>query len=372
MIKLNASNTTFVNGFSFESLLDTNFFIDFPTIITFIIAIYFSNLRFLEYVSLLRVLRLGSKYIADIEENFNLQENWGGENLSLLKLVFFIIFSGHLIACMWVSVGRMNYYSWMDDLEIADEAWHQIYITSYYWAVVTMITVGYGDIVPQNPTERFFAMLIMIFTCASFAYCLNAISTIFSDMNKATKDYRRQISKINVFMSQRSIPDNLQRKIRRQLEYVYQEKRRGRLSTDQVLDGLSKTLQNEIMIAVNIKIIQKIGFLTENFSKDFLERMCLIIKDTSIGPEDYIYKQYDINDFALYFIESGQVELLMEGAKNLQKTTLIANIKSGQWFGDYSFFSDQARETSARSYGVTYLNYIKKSDLNELFKEFPD
>jgi len=43
-----------------------------------------------------------------------------------------------------------------------------------------MITVGYGDIVPANPTDRLFAMLIMIFTCGSFAYCLNAISTIFS------------------------------------------------------------------------------------------------------------------------------------------------------------------------------------------------
>jgi hypothetical protein len=53
-----------------------------------------------------------------------------------------------------------------------------------------MITVGYGDIVPQNPDERLCAIVIMVYTCASFAYCINVINGIFSEMNKNDEEYR--------------------------------------------------------------------------------------------------------------------------------------------------------------------------------------
>jgi hypothetical protein len=38
-----------------------------------------------------------------------------------------------------------------------------------------MITVGYGDIVPINPTEKIYVIIMTLVSCGIFAYALNII-----------------------------------------------------------------------------------------------------------------------------------------------------------------------------------------------------
>jgi hyperpolarization activated cyclic nucleotide-gated potassium channel 2 len=45
--------------------------------------------------------------------------------------------------------------------DLIDEPWTVRYINSIYWAVTTMITVGYGDISPQTPIERLFGIFFL-------------------------------------------------------------------------------------------------------------------------------------------------------------------------------------------------------------------
>jgi len=45
-----------------------------------------------------------------------------------------------------------------------------------------MITVGYGDIVPTNTVERGFAVIMTLIACGVFAYTVNSIGTIISNL----------------------------------------------------------------------------------------------------------------------------------------------------------------------------------------------
>jgi hypothetical protein len=47
-----------------------------------------------------------------------------------------------------------------------------------------MITLGYGDITPQTPNERMTVIGITLFSCGVFAYSLNTIGTIISELTK--------------------------------------------------------------------------------------------------------------------------------------------------------------------------------------------
>ena len=40
------------------------------------------------------------------------------------------------------------------------------YLYSMYWACVTMMTVGYGDIAPQNEVEMIVCMIAVVLGCA--------------------------------------------------------------------------------------------------------------------------------------------------------------------------------------------------------------
>ena len=50
--------------------------------------------------------------------------------------------------------------------------------------VTTMITVGYGDIIPHTPNEKLFTILSMMVACCVFAYIMNGIGLIVISLNK--------------------------------------------------------------------------------------------------------------------------------------------------------------------------------------------
>ncbi|WP_423129340.1 ion transporter [Gaoshiqia sp. Z1-71] len=62
--------------------------------------------------------------------------------------------------------------------------------TSIYWAIVTLTTVGYGDISPQTATGQFLASLVMI-----VGYAIIAVPTgiVTSEMLKSTRSRNTQV-----------------------------------------------------------------------------------------------------------------------------------------------------------------------------------
>lgn len=88
------------------------------------------------------------------------------------------------------------------------------YITSLYWSVMTMATVGYGDVVslhpivtlcsvyslslfalcallqpPQTNGERVVATLCMLVGASAFAYVLGSITGLIANLDKESAEY---------------------------------------------------------------------------------------------------------------------------------------------------------------------------------------
>jgi len=52
------------------------------------------------------------------------------------------------------------------------------YTYSLYWASTTMISIGYGDITPRNPSEIAYTIVVQFASCLLYGYSINEIWSI--------------------------------------------------------------------------------------------------------------------------------------------------------------------------------------------------
>jgi hypothetical protein len=147
----------------------------------------------LQWMQLLFLCKM--RKIQKIMQNFEqiLQTNEKHEIiLSLVTLVFKIFFVAHTLACFWhfLSFEKRSTETWLSKLGLLDSELHLRYLYSLYWAITTMITVGYGDITPQNKDEVLLCMGSMLLGCAMFGYALNKIGNIFERINAEEREFR--------------------------------------------------------------------------------------------------------------------------------------------------------------------------------------
>lgn len=91
----------------------------------------------------------------------------------------------HFLGCVWAIAGVFNITeekeNWLRMTDhIENKTGLERYVTSCYWAVVTMCTVGYGEIKPYNTLEVFTNILGIWFGVAFQSYTTSRVTMIFN------------------------------------------------------------------------------------------------------------------------------------------------------------------------------------------------
>lgn len=114
-------------------------------------------------------------------------ESWF--SISVLYLRTFFI--SHILACLWYLIGTYNYTSqttWVSYYNFTTIDWESKYLNSLYWSLVTMVTVGYGDIVPQNNLEKIFCIITIVIGFTIFGFTLGSFGDIIHKMNAKNQE----------------------------------------------------------------------------------------------------------------------------------------------------------------------------------------
>ena len=330
-----------------------------------------SNIIFLMYFVKFSKVR---KILQKIEELLVVDQNYF--NLfSLLLLLIRLVVVAHIAACIWhylaFRIENNDTSTWLTAKSLQNEDWNIRYLYSFYYILITMNTVGYGDITPQNSTEVLFCVLFVFVACIMFGYCINCVGAIFQDFYKRESEFKRDLFVMNDFMKSQNIPKELQIRIRKYLEHLWKEEKIHNIEMAKgVLNKLSDSLKFELLLEVNAPIIKKIDLLCQNFSEKTLREVIKLMKEERYTPGDIIFNQGDYENKDLFLIKKGCVQIFLEN--ELQEDAepkVLKELKAGQLFGEIAFFSDCSRTASAKSKEFTTLIRINQSKFISLVEQ---
>ena len=174
--------------------------------------------------------------------------------MDIIRILIMSLLIIHLISCFWIVIGdhTANGPHWIlkgESMSFNFKTWEDKYLLSLYWAVVTMMTVGYGDITPTNKVELIYASVVILFGCVVYGYNLNTIGIVLEEMYKEAKIFKNNSRIIKNFMQRKNIGYDLKMRIEEYLKFIWKEKKHKNLELEiNIINSLSSTLKEELLL----------------------------------------------------------------------------------------------------------------------------
>jgi Ion channel len=73
----------------------------------------------------------------------------------------------------------------------------QLYVTSIYFTITTLVTVGYGDITAYSMIERVMCSILMVLGVLSFSFASGALASIITSYDVSEAQLKEKIATLN-------------------------------------------------------------------------------------------------------------------------------------------------------------------------------
>ena len=137
---------------------------------------------------------------------------------------------------------------------------YNMYTYSLYFAVMTITSVGYGDIAATafNATEQLVLVTIMLLTGMLWGYLIGIFCTMAA-LSPTAQAFRDDLSDLNSFMAQHNVAPEMRFRLR---EYMHQTVSLLRNDSHRaLLAKLSPSMQGEVSLLVNEWTMEQVWYL---------------------------------------------------------------------------------------------------------------
>ena len=361
-------------------------------------------LKITKFIKLLRLIRLAKlkPLIFLIEDAFN--SKLISVFIEMIKITSLMLIFAHWLACIWFAIGisnnstfysssrediSSNYldiikisfkksnninnaYSWIDLTGIRDSDLHTQYIYSIYFIIVSITTVGFGDVTAVNNTERIFVAILLLVSGLVFSIIMGRLSALLTTLNEVENIYIIKMLKLREELNNKNMSNDIKDKILSLMEYEY-NRPKDYETTIEMLKMLNTDLYNEVAYHINSNFVKTFTILNNfnyihhkrsidsntysknkylnNFNNNLLRFLIKYLKEEVFFKKEIIYSCNCFSD-NIYFLQSGEVRIYIEEIDLIVKEYTNCN----SIFGEVEFFGGYNRRFSCESNKLTKVN----------------
>lgn len=131
------------------------------------------------------------------------------------------------------------------------------YVTSVYWALTTVSTVGYGDISAHTDIEKVAAAMTMLFGAVVFAGITGQMASRFMASKGALQHFNTRMDQIRQYLMDKSIPTPQRRAIEAHFALLWG--RAAIYNEAEILSLLPRTLRDPVVEALYIPLLSHVA-----------------------------------------------------------------------------------------------------------------
>lgn len=290
----------------------------------------------------------------------------------IVKLIVVELYCTHTAACIFYYLAttlpaEQERYTWIGSLELGDDSYSHFreidlwkrYTTSLYFAIVTMATVGYGDIHAVNLREMIFIMIFVSFDMVLGAYLIGNMTALIVKGSK-TERYRDKMTDIIKYMSRNRLGRDIRNQIKDHLRLQYESS----YTDAAVLQDLPISIRAKISQTLYKSYIENVS-LFKGCSSEFISQIVTRVHEEFFLPGELIMEQGNVVD-QLYFVCHGVLEEVGICEDGSEET--VSLLEPNSLFGEVSILCNIPQPYTVRVCELCRLLRLDKQSFSNILE----
>ncbi|KAM1638248.1 hypothetical protein EV1_015777 [Malus domestica] len=334
-------------------------------------AIYMASgkeegVRYLLWIRLSRARRV-TEFFEKLEKDIRINYLF----TRIAKLFVVELYSTHTAACIFYYLATTippsrEGYTWIGSLKMGDYSYSHFreidlwkrYVTSLYFAVVTMATVGYGEIHAVNVREMIFIMFYVSFDMLLGAYLLGNITALIVKGSK-TEKFRDKMAELIKYMKKNRLDRGISKDIKNHLRLQYDRS----YTEAAVLQDIPASIRSKISQKLYEPYIKEVS-LFKGCSLGFIKQIATKIHEEFFLPGEVIIEQGQAVD-QLYIVCHGELEKVRRD-EDSESEELLERLQTYSSFGEVSFLCNTPQPYSVRASQLCRVLRLDKQSFREI------
>jgi len=249
----------------------------------------------------------------------------------ILNSLFIFLFASHMISCIWIFIGTSDFPNWLVKAKIADSDNFSIYISSLYFHWTTIFTIGYGDILSYNTTERLYNIFLMFVGVLIYSFAVSALGTVVTSYDISEEKFMKNMDNLYEMRVRYNLPNNFSDKVEKILRYDFKNNKTEKFL---FINDLPIRVKNELLLNMYKDVIRNFKFFKDK-STEFSTSVVFMMRPLRLFKNEYLFYEGEFVE-EIVFVRKGYLTVNLGLNYNEAK---IMEVRPNEHFGEIFLLS---------------------------------